>query len=152
MGAPKKYSDEEIIEMGEKFIKLAHSDEMFHVTEFSEVYGKCPHWVYETARRYPVFNDYLTRARNILGTKLLRLSIKENPSMYIQKTFIKRYLSNDYENMEDWVREDIQMEAQAKAEAIKNANLNEVNPIVYELIERLDKIKLNEKSPKSKAD
>lgn len=152
MGRLHKYSDEEIIEMGEEFIKLVKSDDIFHVTEFSELHEKCPSWVYQIAQNYPVFNEYLTRARNILGTKLLKLSIKESPSLYIQKTFIKRYLKNPYEDMEQWVKDDIQMEAQAKADAIKNANLNEVNPIVYELIERLDKIKINEKSAKSKTD
>lgn len=127
-GRPKEYTDEDIEELGKALIQIANKDHVYHVTEFSELKEKSPTWVYELARQYPKFSEYLTRARTILGRKLLKLSIEENPSQYIQKTFIKRYLSNEFEDMNQWVKEDVEMEAKIKAEAVKAANLVEIDP------------------------
>lgn len=145
-GRHKKYTEDDIESLGEKLIACAQRDGVYHVTEFSEDFGKSPTWVYKLAEDYPLFGQYLTRATKILGRKMMKLAWEGNPSMYMQKTFIKRYLTTEYEDIEKFVKDDIEMEAQAKAEAVKQANLAEVSPIAMELIDKLDRMKLYDKS------
>lgn len=148
MARPQEYTEDVIIALGEELINCANSKGVYHITEFSEIKKKCPTWVYEVAREYPVFSEYLKRARNILGRKIMRMAIEESPSLYMQKTFIKRYLNNEFEPIEQWVKEDVQADAQIKAEAVKAANISDVSPTVLQLLASMDE-KKNSNAPKS---
>ena len=138
-GRPKKYSDKDIEKMGKELLACMESPGVYYLTAYSEQKEKSPNWVYEIARDYPVFGVYLARARGILGRKILTKAIEANPSMYVQKTIMKRFLDNPYEPVIQWTKEDIEMEALAKAKAAKEANLTEIDPRVIEFLDLLKK-------------
>lgn len=137
-GRPKKYSDADIEKLGKELLDCMNTDGVYHLTEFSEWKEMSPMWTYELAKDYPKFGVYLTRARKILGRKMLKMSMEENPDRWVIKTFLKRYISNEVEDVQQWVKDDIAEEAKAKAEAAKAANLNDIDPRVEKFLEILE--------------
>lgn len=138
MAAGVAYTQEDLEKLGRELIQFMNQEDTWTVQAFSEYKDKSHNWVYEIARDHPLFMGYLNRARKILASKMMKQAMTSRPDPYMLKLHYKRFAHSEFEPVKDWVKEDLDQEAKAKAEAMKAVGA-EVDPRVSELIEKLDK-------------
>ena len=132
-GRPREWTDELIKELGEKLVKCCEEPNVWHLTHFEckeDLYDGCLEYLCET---YPKqFIPFYTQALRLIGNRMMVRAMDGSVDRWVIKTFMPRYL-----NCRKWIKEDIEMEAQIKAEAIKAANLPECDPRLVEFLSLL---------------
>jgi hypothetical protein len=130
MGYHDAYTEEDIEKIGKELIDyIENHTNLWHLSSFTETKKQTPSWLYSIARRHPQLRAYIERAKKIIGNRMLQAAFEKSTNSWIIKTFVPRYLRESDEDKEEcvkeWVREDIMLEARAKAEAAKEAMIKE---------------------------
>lgn len=134
-GRPREWHDEKLHDLGKKLVKHCKKENVWHLTSFEieeELYDGCLEYLYQNYSE--IFLPYYTRALRILGNKMMNKSIEGGGDRWVLKTFMPRYL-----NFRKWIKEDLEMEALAKAEAAKAANIQDISPWTAEIMQHWPK-------------
>jgi len=111
-GAPRKWTDAKLTELGEALIKFMKKKENWHISAFCIEYGIHEKNLYDLASRYPLLYRYLDDARKIVGHRMYQYGMEKNPNQWMMKTFMPRFLG-----VEDIVEKSLEKEEFIKAEA-----------------------------------
>ena len=111
-----KYTEKELIKLGESLLTCCEKPHVFHIVQWTREQKKCASWWLDLRSRHPILLGYHNRAREILGGKIVQLAFESGNTWAIQ-TFIPKYLDDVW----DFMKEKIKVEALAKAEAAKEA-------------------------------
>jgi len=116
---PTVYTEEKLHKLGESLIKFVKEDGVWHLSQFSERHKRVDSWIYDLGTKYNIFNEYLTRARRIIGRKMFQYGMEKNPNSWMLKTWMPRFLNERSYHLED-IREETTIKAEATRDAIAN--------------------------------
>ena len=129
--SPSKWNEVALHKLGKEIIKMAKEDGVWHITEFAERHEHTDKWMYAIADKYDIFEQYLTRARRILGRKMFKYGMEKNPNVWMLKTFMPRFLG-EQEEVNFALATERLIEAQAKIKALEGAS-KEVKILLHDL-------------------
>lgn len=113
MGVHKKYSEEDIHEMGKDLVATIDSDECWHLVYWPVVIkDKTDTWMYNLAVDYPLFGEYLDKARRKLGCKYAKQGMTDRANPWMLRRYMPKWLGD-----QQWVREEMAKDTEAEAEA-----------------------------------
>lgn len=137
-GRPKKFSEEQIIEMGEKMLEIMREEDCWHLSYYLAKEGVSRRWFYDTIESYPTFSHYAERARHILVAKYSNQAMANNKgNQWMIKTYITRWAGERKEYLKE-LQEEAEITARAKA-AAELDRLQEANQRATDLINALDR-------------
>lgn len=116
VGRPTKYTEPVLQKLGKELIDCVSEDGVWHLSEFAERHERVDSWIFDLSTKYPVFNEYLTRARRILGRKMFAYGMEKNPNCWMLKTWMPRFLGE-----RNYYLDDVREETRIKAEAVRDA-------------------------------
>lgn len=115
-GRPIEWTEEKLHKLGEELIEHVKQPGVYHLSSFCAEKMRRMEWLYDMKQRYPIFSEYFSCAKQILGNKMMRLSMEASPNNWVLKTYMPRYLEEQH-----YIYEDIKNEMVAKLEAAKEA-------------------------------
>ena len=145
-GRPIKWTASRLKKLGEELCTFAKEDGVWHISKFEEEKGLYPKCLYNLASYHPKeFEHYIHRANRIIGNKMLEQAMAKGADRWVLKTFLPRML-----DVRHWIKEDLNDEATAKAEAIKTVNSQEpTHPFFDTLNQYIEKESSRQNTTKS---
>lgn len=123
-GYVNKYTEEELIALGEDLLVCASEPDVWSISAFTERHQMSVHWLSELERRFPVIKEYGQRARMIIGRKVQKECMTGRPMPWVVKSLLPSLLGNQEEINKSYYEESYNKaiaDATGKLQAIKDS-------------------------------
>ena len=121
LGRPLKWTDKALHKIGQELVDYVSNEKgkygNWTLVGFAALKNYSDSWMTEMDK-YPVFSGYLTRARRILGARMMQYGMEKNPNVWMLKTIMPRFLGIKKQIKEDFEEEEL-IKAKAKIIALK---------------------------------
>ncbi len=133
--------EDEIRQHGEALIACMREEGVYHLVSYCNKIQKRLSWLDDLQKKYPEFGKYLDAAKQILGAKMMKLSVEKGIYNKVYSAYLPRYLKD-----RDVFVSDIRDYEAARVEAAKQALMKESDHPLWHALEEVVKMRKAERS------